>query len=834
MKNFTLLLLTLFTLNTFAQKEANNWYFGVNAGIRFLDDGSVQALSDGAMSTNEGCSSISDQNFNLLFYTDGRTVWDRNHVIMPNGDYMGGTGLLGDPSSTQSGIIVPKKGDPNIYYIFTVDEPHHGNAAFFPEQFPPGNLYDNGGMIPDVDDGFNNGFNYSIADLSVAGENGSIGDVVTRNVHLTTYNPVITEEASYKCSEKITAVKSGDGSGYWVITHFIDKFYAFSVDENGVNETPVITQITPVIPYTGYRRNAIGCLKASPDGDRLVVAHMQKSTFTGQASMDGTVYLYNFDNTTGIVSSPLQISNNTLPYGVEFSPSGNKLYVSYDFNNVGFGGVQQYDLQSNNIPLSAIMVGNTTQSGTLQLGPNGKIYRAVLNEPFLDVIENPEETGALCGYQLNAVTLAPGTISFFGLPPFITSFFSALIDVQNLCLGDATQFSLDVNDEFDTISWDFGDGSAPSTDVNPVHTYAVIGNYTVIASITREGEVFNFQKNIKIHEVPVANMAADLTECDTNLDDAASFTLSDNTAAILGTQDPDDYDVFYFNSQQDAEAGTASLNEDGYTNTVNPQTIYARIQNKANNACYDIITFEITALPVADIDTQDQAKVCLNTGDSVTITAGTNNPQFSYLWSTGATTSTINVNQPGTYTVTVTNETGCPVMRTVTVTPSDVAVIENVDVIDLTGNNTVTVHVTPSNNVNTTYLYSLDMPNGPFQQSNFFANVEPGLHTVYVYDENGCGVVSKDISVLFIPKFFTPNGDGTNDTWDIVGMNALFYQSSSIDIYDRFGKLVASVDPKGNGWDGNYNGYALPSTDYWYVVTLENGRVIKGHFSMVR
>ena len=82
--------------------------------------------------------------------------------------------------------------------------------------------------------------------------------------------------------------------------------------------------------------------------------------------------------------------------------------------------------------------------------------------------------------------------------------------------------------------------------------------------------------------------------------------------------------------------------------------------------------------------------------------------------------------------------------------------------------------------------------------------------------------------------FANQNGDGTNDTWDITGMNALFYQNSTIHIYDRYGKLVASVDPEGNGWDGTYNGYALPSTDYWYVVTLENGRIVKGHFSMVR
>src|SRR5690606_21547165 len=115
---------------------------------------------------------------------------------------------------TQSGIIVPKKGDPNIYYIFTVDEPHQSNAQAHPNQFT-GTYPDQGGTVPSADDGFNNGFNYSVVELSVTGSNGSIGDVVTRNEHLLTYNPLILDQAKYKCSEKITAVKTADGSGFW-------------------------------------------------------------------------------------------------------------------------------------------------------------------------------------------------------------------------------------------------------------------------------------------------------------------------------------------------------------------------------------------------------------------------------------------------------------------------------------------------------------------------------------------------------------------------------------------------------------------------------------------
>ena len=184
MKKILLFFILCISIQTFAQNEASNWYFGKNAGLRFnAGSGTVTAVTDGQLNTLEGCTSISDTDGNLLFYTDGQTVWNSLHQPMVNGDYFAGTGLLGDPSSTSSGLIVPKPQDPNFYYIFTVDEPHHDNASVYPNQFT--GVYDSGGSVPLVDDGFNNGFNYSLVDMSL---NTGLGDIdpVEKNIPLVT------------------------------------------------------------------------------------------------------------------------------------------------------------------------------------------------------------------------------------------------------------------------------------------------------------------------------------------------------------------------------------------------------------------------------------------------------------------------------------------------------------------------------------------------------------------------------------------------------------------------------------------------------------------------
>lgn len=321
-----------------------------------------------------------------------------------------------------------------------------------------------------------------------------------------------------------------------------------------------------------------------------------------------------------------------------------------------------------------------------------------------------------------------------------------------------------------------------------------------------------------------------LHECDvTGLDDG--FTVFDLTDTGFGNSGNT---VTYYSSSNDALLEQNEIPTNFTNTTANNQRLYARIENANNCIGINIVDLIVDKLP--NIKTTESAVYCLNKPSIPVILdggIGTQNPNsFTYLWTPGGeTTSSISVFTSGTYTVTVTNAANCSKVRTIIVKDSNTAIVEAVSVIDLSENNTITVLVQGNEDE---FLYSLDSPNGPFQESNSFEGVIPGIHTVYISDKDNCGIVPKEVPVLGIPSFFTPNGDGFNDTWKITGMEKGFYAKSIIHIFDRFGKLMKQMAPSGEGWNGMFNGQFAPATDYWYVMQLEDGRTIKGHFALKR
>ena len=298
--------------------------------------------------------------------------------------------------------------------------------------------------------------------------------------------------------------------------------------------------------------------------------------------------------------------------------------------------------------------------------------------------------------------------------------------------------------------------------------------------------------------------------------------------------------VKYFD--QNGKALPSPLPNPFITGTQNVKVI---VENPINTSCFAELTipFVIDPLPNISLNTDgsEDKLVCQNDPSffvqlDAGIQDGSPTGNYTYIWSKDGivlpsqTGYILDVNAEGLYTIEAFNGKGCSRIRVLKVTASDVAHIDTIQIVDMADINTVTVNVTGAGD----YEYSLDEDYGPYQDSNFFDNVPAGIHDVYINDKNGCGTVSKTIAVTGVPKFFTPNGDGINDYWNVKGVNNVFNKNAVIYIYDRYGKLLKQITVSSQGWDGTFTGQPLPSDDYWYAIKLDDGREAKGHFSLKR
>ncbi len=589
MKKLIIFIFLLCFQQSFSQGEANFWYFGENAGLDF-NSGTPTALNNGQLNTREGCSSFSKSNGDLLFYSDGSTIWNRNHNTMPNG-----TGLAGHSSSTQSAMIIPKPNSSNLYYIFTVGSGASGGSP---------------------------GFNYYTIDMNA--DNG-FGDVVAGPIDL-------SDGKSAQWTEKVAAIKGDDCNTFWVVSYVDNEFYTYKVTEDGVAITPKITTVA----YNASNRR--GYLKISPNGKKLAIAHM--NNFSNGISSAGSFFLYDFDDATGEVSNQIELPLTALankPYGVEFSANSEKLYVhaSNDYYNENFNEwnnpanhysiLYQFNISSNVtseiVDSRTIIDSQNLFRGGLQLGPDHKIYRALsetynIGIPFLGVIENPEEDGVDCNYQHASIDL-DGNNATQGLPPFIASIFSQIeITSQdstgeiiilndqtiNLCVGDNFNVNLEDLEGDKTYKWYFNGDATPFSEETTLTfnniastnsgLYSLVVSQTDICGVSKtlEGEF-----SIEVHPVPVANQPTSISECDTNTDGFVSYdlhTLKD--IEILNGQDTNTFGVSYFTSQTDAETDTNTI-VDPYTNSTpfSTDTIIAKIYNKNNTTCFNLTSFTI-------------------------------------------------------------------------------------------------------------------------------------------------------------------------------------------------------------------------------------------------
>ncbi|MES2702719.1 MAG: PKD domain-containing protein [Bacteroidota bacterium] len=355
------------------------WAFGILAGLNF--NTGVPVPFTYGMQSNEGCASVCDEAGNLLFATQGYTVYNRLGAIMPAG--LGIVPFM-TLSTTQGALIVPMPGSTTLYYVFSIE-------------WTAGNI-----AAPPIGK-----FVYAIVDMSLA---GGMGDVAVAGTPI-----------SANLSEKMIAIR-GDDCNVWVLVHSKDSavFRAYEITPAGLSLTPVVSVVGS---FTGTNSYAAGVIKVSHDRTRIV-SQCQRSVAGGP---NGTE-LYDFNPATGIVSNCRVLNTNERQYGAEFSPDNTKLYTSQStLPAAGVTTISQYNiaLPSTAAIIASRVILNTVPATTydesdMKLAADGKIYCISNTMPpalntFFDIINAPNNAGAACGFVPLALSIAPNW-NVYGLP----------------------------------------------------------------------------------------------------------------------------------------------------------------------------------------------------------------------------------------------------------------------------------------------------------------------------------------------------------------------------------------------------------------------------------
>ena len=345
---------------------------------------------------------------------------------------------------------------------------------------------------------------------------------------------------------------------------------------------------------------------------------------------------------------------------------------------------------------------------------------------------------------------------------------------------------------------------------SPKTIFASVANAYGCANIT--------QLELKISNNNSPNIDFERCDVDGQMDGFFTFTLSEADALVLQGL-PTGLMVEYYENATDALLQKNVLTNLYKNKTIVQQTIYARIINGSD--CYGISLVKL----LVNVNTptnfgEEEVIFCANSSLKLEVATTFS----SYLWSNGDTNSFTLIDKPGEYTVTVSDANTCLATKKFIVTASEIPKITSVTIDDFQDNNSVLINYTGIGE----HQFSLDGIN--FQDGPYFSNVSSKVYTAIV--KNDCGLDEKEIYVLNYPRLFTPNGDTINDSWEIENFNQ--FANFKVQIFDKYGKFIYTFNNKSKGWDGKLNGQNLPSADYWFVITLENSRVIKGHFSLKR
>ena len=335
------------------------------------------------------------------------------------------------------------------------------------------------------------------------------------------------------------------------------------------------------------------------------------------------------------------------------------------------------------------------------------------------------------------------------------------------------------------------------------------------------------------YPIPIQELCDD---ADGVIDGMATFDTEFIEKDILNGQT--DVAVYYFDDQGNAlPSPLPSLFSTSST------SIRVELVSTINTSCVGVGSVDFNVLENPSFDLAQQGVLCL---DETVLELEVKNPSenYSYVWehidennarTSVGTSSQITIDVGGTYTVTATTigDIGCSTTKSIEVITSEFAKFDTNDII-ISGFSSQenTVEIIIDNLGVGDYEYALD--DSSFQDNPYFDLVRPGMRTVKVRDKNGCGVSSAQVGVVGYYKYFSPNNDGINDTWQILGLKTTFNSNSLVYIYDRYGRFLYQLSNADDFWDGTYQGQPLPADDYWFRLELEDGRIYSGHFSLMR
>jgi gliding motility-associated-like protein len=407
-----------------------------------------------------------------------------------------------------------------------------------------------------------------------------------------------------------------------------------------------------------------------------------------------------------------------------------------------------------------------------------------------------------------------------------------------------------------TTSWhrSFNEADTKTNEINPF-PYNNSTSNSVFARVENSAgchsvATVNLQVSNSSFPSSYAGESIEVCDNDDDNDGLYLFDLSQFSSNILSQFTDPDLSVHYYRNVEDAHIEQNEISSEQLYMSETPfsQTLYVRVESNMNGDCFGIGPYvDLTVFSSPEFEVNPEVIICQNISSETTLETYNPNGIFTYNW-TGPNGYSSNgpnaiVTSGGIYSVvaskTLPNGSLCESLpQSVSVIESSIGSIdvENVIITDLSTNNTIFIDLT--NLGIGDYEFAIYSGFGPFQDSPLFEMVAAGDHILYVRDKNKCGISELEVSVIGFPNYFTPNNDGTNDSWQFIGVNQKYYTSLVVNIFDRFGKIIAILDTPNSSWDGNYNGKQLPESDYWFDAEIINkeGEIKnrKGHFSLIR